>query len=77
VGAKKIRNKLRGKGGADFDKAYIDNEVAYHKATINVVKNTLIPNATNDQLKGLLKKVVPILEGHLQYAKALQKRISK
>ena len=37
------RNKLASLNGAAFDKAYIDNEVAYHKTVNNALSDTLIP----------------------------------
>jgi len=46
--------KLRGLSGAEFDKAYIDNEIAYHEAVIKVLDDALIPNAKNADLKALL-----------------------
>lgn len=64
--------KLRGLSGAEFDKAYIDNEVAYHEAVINVVTGTLIPNTKNDQLKKLLESAGPIFGSHLTHAKEVQ-----
>ncbi len=60
--------KLRGK---DFDKAYIDNEVAYHKTVNSALENTLIPNATNQQLKDLLKTGLKIFQGHEQHAELI------
>src|SRR5437868_5132849 len=39
--------KLEKMSGAEFDKAYVDNEVSYHEAVIGVVTNTLIPNTKN------------------------------
>src|SRR5262249_52429954 len=47
--------KLRGLSGAEFDKAYIDNEVTYHESVATVVDETLIPNAKNAELKALLE----------------------
>jgi putative membrane protein len=41
--------------GAEFDKAYVANEVAYHKAVDSALETTLIPNATNAELKSLLQ----------------------
>ena len=41
--------------GAAFDKAYADNEVAYHKAVDNALETVLIPNASNAELKDLLE----------------------
>ena len=39
------RKKLADLSGAAFDKAYVDNEVAYHKALDDAVSKTLIPSA--------------------------------
>src|SRR5574338_1215840 len=41
------RAKLSHLTGAAFDKAYIDNEVAYHKAVNAALQSTLIPSARN------------------------------
>ena len=43
--------------GAAFDKAYIDHEVAYHQQVLDALDKTLIPNASNADLKALLVKV--------------------
>ncbi|MGH6738218.1 MAG: DUF4142 domain-containing protein, partial [Bradyrhizobium sp.] len=41
--------------GAEFDKAYVANEVAYHKTVNGALKDTLIPSAQNPELKSLLE----------------------
>jgi putative membrane protein len=64
--------KLRGLSGAEFDKAYIDNEIAYHEAVIKVLDNALIPNAKNADLKALLEAGKPIFTSHLDHAKEVQ-----
>jgi putative membrane protein len=71
--AEKEKKVLNAKSGAAFNKAYIDNEVSYHKAVISVVQGTLIPDAQNAELKALLQKVVPILKAHLGHAEMVQK----
>jgi len=63
--------------GAEFNKAYIDNEVSYHEAVMGVLDNTLIPNTKNAELKVLLESVRPIFASHLEHAKKLQASISK
>ena|SRR5690242_11795159 len=72
AGEKTTEKKLKSLHGRSFDKAYIDNEVAYHEAVISAVKNVLIPQTKNDQLKALLVKASPLLEEHLQMAKNVQ-----
>ena len=54
--------------GAAFDKAYAANEVAYHKAVDGALETTLIPNATNAELKSLLQTGLKIFQGHEQHA---------
>jgi putative membrane protein len=58
--------------GAAFDTAYIDREVAYHQQVIDALDNSLIPGATNQELKALLVKVRPAFVAHLEHAKRLQ-----
>jgi putative membrane protein len=62
------RAELAKLSGAAFDKAYIDNEVAYHKTVDGALQNTLIPSASNAELKDLLQTGLKIFEGHLQHA---------
>lgn len=72
-GAKKTSKMLNSKSGKAFDKAYIDNEVAYHRSVIEAVENVLIPQAQNEELKALLVKVMPTLKTHLEHALMTQK----
>ncbi|MEO2052066.1 putative membrane protein [Flagellimonas taeanensis] len=73
--AEKTKKKLKRTAKKKFDEAYIDNEVAYHKAVIGAVKNLLIPETENSELKELLSAVVPALEAHLGHAEMVQKNI--
>ncbi len=54
--------------GAAFDKAYVDNEVAYHKTVNDALEKTLIPSASNTELKDLLTTGLKIFQGHQQHA---------
>ncbi len=76
-GATETKAMLNSKTGADFDKAYIDNEVAYHKAAIDLVENKLIPSASNAELKALLQSALPIFKEHLSHAEMIQKEVDK
>ena len=69
------REKLAGLTGPAFDKAYVDNEVAYHKTVNGALKNTLIPSAQNAELKSLLEKGLEIFEAHLQHAERLAQQL--
>jgi putative membrane protein len=69
--------KLKGLKGKDFDKAYVDNEVAYHQAVIDALDKTLVPNAKNAELKDMLVKTRPAFVAHLEHAKQVQASLAK
>jgi putative membrane protein len=71
--AQKTMKSLKAKSGKAFEKAYIDNEVAYHKAVISTVEGVLIPESQNQELKQLLQNVLPALRTHLEHAQMVQK----
>jgi putative membrane protein len=73
--AQQTMQKLQVLKGKAFEKAYIDNEVAYHQAVINANKMVLIPNARNADLKSALQGAEPLFEGHLQHAQQVQSTI--
>jgi putative membrane protein len=66
------RARLSGLSGKEFDREYVNNEVAYHKLVIDALDNTLIPNAQNAELKETLVKVRPSFVAHLNHAEHLQ-----
>ena len=57
--------------GAAFDKAYVENEVAFHKTVDGALETTLIPSASNGELKSLLQTGLKIFQGHLAHAEHL------
>ena len=77
AGSKKTQATLNSKKGKAFDKAYVDNEVSYHKAAISEIENVLIPDATNSELKNLLQSALPIFKSHLAHAEEIQKSLEK
>jgi len=70
--AAETKSSLKKLKGAEFDKAYIDAEVAYHQAVIDAVDKVLIPQATNEEVKTALVNTKPTLEGHLKHAQNVQ-----
>ena len=65
-------NKLK---GADYDKAYVANEVAYHKAVNSALETQLIPSASNAELKSLLQTGLKIFQGHQQHAEQVAAKL--
>jgi putative membrane protein len=62
------RAELAKLSGAAFDKAYIENEVAYHQTVNGALESTLIPSATNAELKALLETGLKLFKGHQGHA---------
>jgi putative membrane protein len=67
--------KLKTLNGAAFDKAYIDHEVTMHQSVIDALDKTLVPDASNAELKALLQKSRPTFVEHLEHAKRLQAKL--
>ena len=63
--------ELANLNGAAFDKAYVQNEVAYHKTVNGALRDTLIPNAKNAELKSLLQTGLTLFESHQAHAEQL------
>jgi putative membrane protein len=61
--------------GAAYDKAYVANEVAYHKAVNSALETQLIPSATNAELKSLLQTGLKIFQGHQQHAEGVAAKL--
>ena len=77
TGGQKNVARLEKLQGAAFDKAYVDQEVAYHQQVLDALDKTLIPGAKNEELKALLVKVRPAFVAHLEHAKSLQTSLSR
>jgi putative membrane protein len=75
--AAETTKKLKGLRGKAFDKAYMDDEIAYHKAVIDAVSKVLIPNAKNAELKQALEGAAPLFQGHLEHAQNVDSAIDK
>ncbi|HEU4631750.1 MAG TPA: DUF4142 domain-containing protein [Gemmatimonadaceae bacterium] len=68
--------KLRGLQGEAFDHAFLQHEVAFHKAVIDAVNSTLMPAIKNQELKDLVAKVAPAFQAHMVAAANLDKKLS-
>jgi putative membrane protein len=64
--------KLSGKA---FDRAYVQNEVAYHQTVNGALSGTLIPAAQNAELKGLLQTGLKLFTEHQHHAEMLAAKL--
>ncbi|HEU0012937.1 MAG TPA: DUF4142 domain-containing protein, partial [Longimicrobium sp.] len=71
-GGQQAHARLSGLSGAEFDRAYIENEISYHQTVLDAIDQTLIPSAQNADLKALLQQVRPAVAAHLEHARQVQ-----
>src|SRR4051794_38690621 len=64
-------SELRRLKGPAFDRAYAQNEVAYHQTVNGALQSTLIPSAQNPELRDHLSTGLRIFQGHQQHAEQL------
>ena len=63
--------------GTDFDRAYVEHEIGDHQALLDHVTKTLLPGASNPELKALLERLGPMIKSHIDEAKALKQQLNK
>ena len=66
--------KLNSLSGAAFDKAFLEHEVAYHKAVIDAVTNSFLPAIQNAELKKFVSDLAPAFNAHMVQAQELLKK---
>ena len=67
---------LRARSGAEFDRAFLQHEAAFHKSVLDAVESTLLPAIRNDELRALVVKVAPAFRGHMVAAQSLEKQLA-
>src|SRR5688572_2480562 len=67
--------KLRALRGAEFDRAFLAHEQAFHIAVLDAVKTTLLPAIKNQELKDFVTSLAPAFEAHRLMAEHLEKKV--
>ncbi len=63
-------DNLRASSGAEFDKRYVAQQIAAHQETLDLMKG-YAAHGHNHALKDAASKTAPLVESHLEMAKAL------
>ncbi len=61
--------------GAAFDRAYVANEIAFHRTVNGALSSTLIPGARNADLKSLLETGLTLFREHQKHAEHLARSV--
>jgi putative membrane protein len=70
-------SNLKAANGKAFDRAFLQHEVAFHKAVIDAMNTTLLPSLQNEEVKTLVKKVEPAFNAHMMAAQNLLDKMAK
>lgn len=71
-----VMAKLGKLSGAEFDRAFLQHEQAFHTAVLAAVKSTLLPAIQNEELKKFVTSLAPAFEAHRLAAENLEKKLS-
>jgi putative membrane protein len=71
-----VIRRLSGLRGAEFDRAFLQREVQFHKDVIAAIETTLLPAIKNEELRALVVKVAPAFQAHLTMAENLLTRVA-
>lgn len=71
-----IITKFSALSGAEFDRAYAENELAYHKAVNGLVGDVFIPNIDNAEVKALFVEGLKIFKAHEKHAEMMVKALN-
>lgn len=69
--------RLSGLSGAEFDRAFLAHEEAFHAAVLDAVKGTLLPAIRNQELKDFVASLGPAFEAHRVMAEHLAKKLAE
>jgi len=73
----KIVDELSQLRGAEFDKRYAENELAYHKAVNGLMADSFIPNIENAEVKALFEAGLKIFKTHEEHAEMMVKKLAQ
>jgi putative membrane protein len=70
-----MADDLEGKTGAEFDRAFIDNQIDAHEKAIAMLRDQFLPAAKNAQLRTDIQQTIPKMEAHLATARQLKQQL--
>jgi putative membrane protein len=73
--ARRTKDGLSRLRGEEFDRAYAENELAYHRTVNGVVADAFIPNVENDQVKKAFQDALTIFRGHERHAEQMVSQV--
>lgn len=69
--------RLKTLQGADFDRAFLEHEQAFHAAVLDAVRSTLLPAIQTRELRDFVTSLGPAFEAHRLAAENLRSKLAK
>jgi len=66
---------LQGKSGRNFDRAFVQHEIADHQSNIQKLQTQAIPSAQDAAVKAYLRKTITEMQAHLSSLKQVQQQL--
>ena len=73
--AKRLNKELKDNDKANFDRAYVAQQIKMHETALKTLDEELLPSAKNKELKDHLTKTRGAVAMHLDHAKELQSKV--
>ena len=70
-----VMKKLGALHGAEFDRAFLAHEKAFHIAVLSAVKTSLLPAISNQELKDFVTSLAPAFDSHRLMAENLEQKL--
>lgn len=71
--AEQLRDVMQDRDGREFDRFYIDNEIAYHTRLLERMDRQLIPDAVTPELRQFLTNARGAIAAHLAHGRVVRK----
>jgi putative membrane protein len=66
---------LESKSGLEFDRSFLEHEIAFHQAAVQAVKKSLLPAIQDPEFKAFVQKVLPGFEHHVEAVSELAEKL--
>lgn len=73
--AREVRTRLDAASAADFDRVYVESQVAMHESALHLLDERIIPGAREASFRPLVEHIRGDVAHHLEMARSLAARI--
>jgi len=75
AGAEQAAGATQSASGADFDRAYMAEQIRFHQSALDAIDQRLLPRASTPELRALLQQQRASVAAHLQRAQKIRRQL--